>query len=334
MLAWSGEIYGRPVEGTVQAGACFGPLDVVSLVEALVSNGVRVGYGPWSGVADLRDARMARATLMAVLDPETAEFDGMPVPVDPVPQLGEELLEAPYNIPNAFGRGLRFGLAGRFAGKFHPGRGGADVPGGRRGAVRGLVHRLRKGSTEPAAVKPNPAFPNAKPRTSDEAFERYALEQEAYELAMVAADPGPEAGAGEARVKAIEAEGRRRNRALNVALGADLAKFIDRKWGRDQGLRRQLLDGELTIEEAEELAYEEWQAMESRRLLREVDREADYGLEKKSLPCFSCGKFKARPSDVCGWCGDDPVPTASGSGSNRFASETAEFDRAYGYGSG
>ena len=24
--------------------------------------------------------------------------------------------------------------------------------------------------------------------------------------------------------------------------------------------------------------------------------------------CPCCGKFKSRPSAVCGWCGDDPVP--------------------------
>lgn len=24
--------------------------------------------------------------------------------------------------------------------------------------------------------------------------------------------------------------------------------------------------------------------------------------------CKRCGRFKSRPSSVCGWCGDDPVP--------------------------
>lgn len=89
MLSWRGEMYGRPVEGTVQAGVCFGPLEVASLVEALVSSGARVGYGPWSGPADLTDARMARATLMAVLDPETAVFSGMEIAPDLLPRLVE-----------------------------------------------------------------------------------------------------------------------------------------------------------------------------------------------------------------------------------------------------
>lgn len=76
---------GRPVEGVVQAGACLGSFEVCSLVEALVSNGVRVGIGPWQAEATLTDARMARATLLAVLDEGSAKFDGWAVPVDPVP---------------------------------------------------------------------------------------------------------------------------------------------------------------------------------------------------------------------------------------------------------
>lgn len=304
---------GRPVEGTVQAGACFGPLEVVSLVEALVSNGVRVGVGPWHGPASLTDARMARATLMAVLD-EGAEFEGWEAPVDPLPAMAEELMEAPYNIPNAFGRGLRFGLAGRFAGKFHPGRGGGGV-------MAGLVHRLK--GKPGVKTERNPAFPNAEPHTSDEGFERYALEQYAREMAAVAAAPGAEPGADESRVKRDANEARLANRALDAALGPDLSKFIDRQWGQRAGVRRRLLDGEITIEEAEEEAYEEYKALESRRLLREVDRERDYGLNKKPLPCFSCGSLKARPSDLCTRCGDDPV---------QVGTSRKQFDRDYGYG--
>lgn len=85
ILAWRGEMDGRPVEGTVEAGACMGSFEVCSLVEALVSNGVRVGIGPWQGEATLTDARMARATLLAVLDAGSAVFEGWPAPADPLP---------------------------------------------------------------------------------------------------------------------------------------------------------------------------------------------------------------------------------------------------------
>lgn len=51
-------------------------------------------------------------------------------------------------------------------------------------------------------------------------------------------------------------------------------------------------------------------------------RDANRGLESGSHPCFSCGRFKSRPSSVCGHCGDDPVT---------FGGDRREFDRAYGY---
>lgn len=89
MIEWRGKLYGRPVEGTIEAGACFGPFEVVSAVEALVAAGEPVGIGPWSGPADLTHARSARATLAAVLDHGTAEFDGDAMPVEPVPEGAE-----------------------------------------------------------------------------------------------------------------------------------------------------------------------------------------------------------------------------------------------------
>lgn len=226
-----------------------------------------------------------------------------------------------HDIPNSFGLGQTFGIGGRFRGHFHPGAGGGD--GGVKRAVRRalsvVAHRRAGGKAE---VKRNPAFPNAAPRFDEQALARYEAEQQAYEWASIAADPGPEAGADEALRRAHEQEAKRASRALDVALGPDLAKYIDRQWGQRAGVRRRLLEGEITVQEAEEEAYENYQEGETRRMMREVERELDYGLNKKPLPCFSCGHFKARPSDVCGYCGDDPV---------QLGTAREDFDRAYGY---
>jgi hypothetical protein len=59
-----------------------------------------------------------------------------------------------------------------------------------------------------------------------------------------------------------------------------------------------------------------------RRAQREA-READRGFVT-SIPCFSCGKPKKRPSDECYHCGD--VPTQH----NSSPAEVAAFNRAYG----
>jgi len=244
-------------------------------------------------------------------------------------ELGERLIEAatitpkPHDIPNAFGQGQDFGRGGRFLGKFHP---GGMSPGA--GRPKSIVHRLADKAVAAVKAGANKAFPNAEPRYDDSALAQY----EAQEIAYALADPGAEPGAEESWLKDVKADARRANSALNAALGPDLAKYIDRKWGREAGVRRDLLDGKLTIDDATDLAYEQYMEGENRRAQRENLRDLDYGLNRKSIPCFSCGRFKKRPSDVCGYCGDDPVPTASGSSSNRFASETAAFDRAYGYG--
>lgn len=237
----------------------------------------------------------------------------------------EASLAEAHNIPNAFGYGHDFGIGGRFRGQFHPGAGhgvGRVRSAGKRAvrraasAARSLTHPRKDPKVK---VAPNPAYPNAEPRFDEESMRRYELQQQA----AILADPGREDGADAALVRELVADQKRANAAINAALGADLAKFIDRKWGREAGVRRRLLDGEITIEEAEQEAYEEWQEAESRRLLREVDRERDYGLNKKPLPCFSCGSFKARPSDICTKCGDDPV---------QVGTSRSQFDRDYGYG--
>ena len=45
----------------------------------------------------------------------------------------------------------------------------------------------------------------------------------------------------------------------------------------------------------------------ARRVMREDEAERARGLTRRSVNCFSCGRWKARPSAVCGSCGDDPV---------------------------
>lgn len=86
LLKWKGKSNGRSVEGRVQAGAAFGPLEVTSQLEALVSAGARVSEGPRSGPADLSDPLLARAAVRACLDPGTVEFEGPEAQVDAVPE--------------------------------------------------------------------------------------------------------------------------------------------------------------------------------------------------------------------------------------------------------
>ena len=56
-----------------------------------------------------------------------------------------------------------------------------------------------------------------------------------------------------------------------------------------------------------------------RRARREA-REAEHGFIT-GIPCFSCGKPKREPAEVCFTCGDDPV---------QHNGDRHEFNRAYG----
>lgn len=60
----------------------------------------------------------------------------------------------------------------------------------------------------------------------------------------------------------------------------------------------------------------------ARRAMREGEANARYGMRTGAFPCQNCGKFKSRPSSVCGQCGDDPVS---------FNGNRASYDAAYGY---
>lgn len=51
-----------------------------------------------------------------------------------------------------------------------------------------------------------------------------------------------------------------------------------------------------------EVMVEEYKRREDRRLARRLQRG-----RPRPVQCFSCKRFKPRPSSVCGQCGDDPV---------------------------
>jgi hypothetical protein len=153
-------------------------------------------------------------------------------------------------------------------------------------------------------------------------------------------DPGPEEGAAEAWAKYVERDARSANRALNANLGDFNVKLLNQKWATEAGLRGKVLNGELSVENLEDTLLDHWTEAEGKRLSRKQNREEDYGYNRRSIPCFSCGHLKRRPADVCDVCGDDPVPTATYGLHNRgvgtssaSAKERMDFNRAYGYGS-
>lgn len=80
--------------------------------------------------------------------------------------------------------------------------------------------------------------------------------------------------------------------------------------------------GEVTVEDVQQLAYEDWRAQEERRIGREIRSGLGGELRTRPIPCFVCGRFKRRPADVCDYCGDDPV-TVGGS--------AEDFNRNHGY---
>jgi hypothetical protein len=59
---------------------------------------------------------------------------------------------------------------------------------------------------------------------------------------------------------------------------------------------------------------------------RREQREQSSGYRTGACNCASCGRFKARPADVCEYCGDDPAPY----GRDR-AREQREYDQGRGY---
>jgi hypothetical protein len=61
------------------------------------------------------------------------------------------------------------------------------------------------------------------------------------------------------------------------------------------------------------------------RLAARALRDDSSGYTSRAANCGVCGRFKSRPSDVCGFCGDEPTQYGSG------RAERAGYDREYGY---
>lgn len=170
--------------------------------------------------------------------------------------------------------------------------------------------------------------PTQAPRADASTAERLEAQRIA---ALITQDPGVEPGQREAWAKAVDRDARGDNRALNIALGPDLAKFIDRAWGKRQGLRKALLNGDATIDEVEELAVEEWHRLDHGRKVREY--KAKY--RTRAINCFSCGRLKSRPADVCDYCGDDPVAGVNYAGGlshgGDYIDRVRQINREFGY---
>jgi hypothetical protein len=83
---------------------------------------------------------------------------------------------------------------------------------------------------------------------------------------------------------------------------------------------------EAWIEQARDELEQHVEHVERGRVERRAQREAREATRGfvTSIPCFSCGKPKDRPSDECYFCGD--VPTQH----NSSPAEVAAFNREYG----
>jgi DNA-binding MarR family transcriptional regulator len=68
--------------------------------------------------------------------------------------------------------------------------------------------------------------------------------------------------------------------------------------------------------------WEQYKQLDDRRAMRAL-AVSERGLERRAFPCLSCGRFKSKPADECGYCGDTPL-THNG--------DEHELNRAYGYG--
>lgn len=198
----------------------------------------------------------------------------------------------------------------------------------------------KPGTPTPArAAEPDrPPFGQAARPQRDEHSDRRLAEQR-----VIQADPGPDPGLLDAIVaeaksddaartlvaKAERAAKRDRRAALKAQMGPELARELGfargvkaKKWAIDDDVVNRLEAGEISVRDVEELAYEHYESVERSRELRRLDDAARFGSKNRPIPCFSCGKLKALPADVCQFCGDDPLS---------LKETAAEFNRAHGY---
>jgi hypothetical protein len=148
--------------------------------------------------------------------------------------------------------------------------------------------------------------------------------------ALIDGDPGAEPEAELARDRehdrVARLEKRARTKYVKDNLGEDLAHFTGLKWAETAGpggrsVHEAFLAGELSTDDVEAMAFDEYQRREYRAAERDR-RKQEAGFRTGSIPCFVCGRRKPRPSAVCAFCGDDPVT---------YGGSALELDRAYGY---
>jgi hypothetical protein len=126
---------------------------------------------------------------------------------------------------------------------------------------------------------------------------------------------------------AIRRREREESAAIDAALGPDLVEALADlraagvKWAGEADLKQSIAAGEVDVDFVLGQAQKELAELEDRRLTRE-EAAGERGYSRKSIPCFVCGRFKARPSDVCGHCGDDP---------GSYRGDSNDLDEAYGY---
>ena len=104
--------------------------------------------------------------------------------------------------------------------------------------------------------------------------------------------------------------------------------------GRREELEDRYVAGTLSRDELEEELEAIWVAQRERQDRAELRRHAKR-FKRGAFPCFSCNRFKPRPSAVCGWCGDDPVAgvnyAGGGSHGGDYWQKAREMDRSYNY---
>jgi hypothetical protein len=200
-----------------------------------------------------------------------------------------------------------------------------------RHALEGTTaKRRRPGDAVKLLDPPRPPAPpfseNAIPHITeitDEGLEAQRIE------ALLAGDPGPEAGAVAAWEDMLALEDRAARRNLDLVLGEENVKLIDSAWGKRLKIRKQLLEGDMTVEHAERLAEEEWNRLEQIRETKEAERERHERYNTRSVNCSVCGRFKRKPADICDYCGNTPVGGVNYAGGLSDGGDFQDRQRAY-----
>lgn len=130
------------------------------------------------------------------------------------------------------------------------------------------------------------------------------------------------------------AEKRARTAELRLELGDDVVSIMRSGAGRKRGLEDLYSTGRISREELEEELEEVWREQRDREDRRQ-ERERAKQFRRGAFRCFSCQRFKPRPSAVCGYCGDDPVCNVNfaggGSHGGNYWQKARELDREYNY---